>query len=54
MLWDSLSVVGPTETWLDMDKFDLYQFSGYTHIGKTRDGQRGGGVSLFIKKEKIV
>ena len=45
----SFSIMGLSETWLDCEKYDLYQFQGYNHIGKTRCTQRGGGVSLFIK-----
>ena len=45
----SFSIMGLSETWLDSEKYDLFQFSGYAHVGKTRNNQRGGGISLFIK-----
>ena len=45
----SFSIMGLSETWLDYEKCDLFQFQGYTHIGRNRTSQRGGGISLFVK-----
>lgn len=39
------------ETWLNSGNADLYGFSSYFHIFKTRESKGGGGVSLFIREE---
>jgi hypothetical protein len=51
LLETEFTVLGLTETWLTESNVDCYSVEGYKHYYKYRAKKRGGGVSLFIKKE---
>lgn len=44
-----------TESWYDIksSKFDIYTLNGYAHEKIQRDEKRGGGVSMYIKKNLL-
>ena len=42
------SLIGLTETWLDVDKEKFYDLNGYTSVNRYRKDKKGGGVSLHI------
>ena len=43
--------IGITETWLNDSNSDLYDFQGYIHHKKMREGKRGGGVSVLVNED---
>ena len=49
-LQTEFDVIGLSETWLTKSNTDIYNFTNYNHIYKTRNNKRGGGVSMYIKK----
>ena len=42
------SIIALTETWLDSNLESTIHINGYTYLGKSRTGGRGGGVGLLI------
>ena len=42
------SLIGLTETWLDVDKEEFYDLNGYASVNRYRKDKKGGGVSLHI------
>ena len=51
MLKVEFDIVCVTETWLNIADETLNMFPGYTSYLSIRERRRGGGVSVFIKKQ---
>ena len=46
----SFTVVGISETWLNVSNKDCYALEDYNHYSLCRSNRSGGGVSIFVKK----
>ena len=49
----SFKAIGLTETWLNEANADLYTLNNYNHIYRYREGQVGGGVSLYLNSNLV-
>ena len=49
-LYFKFSFIGLSETWLDDNKEEFYDLKGYSSVNRYRKVEKGGGVSLHIRK----